>query len=99
MTIFDIVLHPLPVGHANYARPCVVIDANAYELMAVSTKAYEKFNVFTISKHHPDFSATNLTEESYVLGSSIVRANRARTIRKIGVLSNKLGEEFADWLG
>ena len=33
---FQIVIYPLPVGAANYARPCIVIDAN-FNLMVVST--------------------------------------------------------------
>jgi hypothetical protein len=96
---FEIVLYPLQLRQARYPRPCVVIDPQTFDLMAVTTKPYEKFNFFTIDGSHPDFPPTNLAATSYVIGSTIVRGNRALVVRKIGSLTGDLAAEFSKWLG
>ncbi|MEK7856577.1 MAG: hypothetical protein AAB288_10845 [Acidobacteriota bacterium] len=96
---YQIVLYPFPLGHARYNRPCVVIDKNTNDLMAITTKRYDKFNFFVLRDDHPDFPATKLQATSYVIGATIARADPAEMLRPVGVVSGQLAKDFADWLG
>jgi hypothetical protein len=96
---FEIVLYAVPLGSANYPRPCVVIDDGAFQMMALTTKPYDQFNSFTIPVEHPDFSATGLSARSYVIGAPIIQGERTRVLKRIGKVSGELGRAFAAWIG
>jgi hypothetical protein len=96
---YEIFLYRVPLGKADYPRPCVVIASADFQLLNISTKSYEKFNCFTISIDHPDFPFTGLQETSYVIGAPIISGDRKYIVKKLGVLSGALAKEFFEWIG
>lgn len=91
-------LYPIPLRHTTYPRPAVIIDEKNFDLLAISTKPYEKFNSFTIPDYHPDFPATGLKATSYVIGAPVFSGDRSLALKPIGEISGELAEEFAKWI-
>ena len=95
---YRICLYSLPLGHAFYPRPCVVIDEKAVLLLPISSKAYHEHNHFVINDQHPDFPATGLQVTSYVFGAPIVQGCGERIIKDLGLIEGELAERFREWI-
>ena len=92
----------LPVGHAYYPRPGIVvcIVSDTHKVLALSTKMdlYRRDSHFLIRKNHPDFPKTGLVEESYAIGAPVFDVDAAEIVKDIGVLTGALAVEFSKWI-
>ena len=88
------------VGHADYPRPCIVstinTDGTAW-VYPLSTKDYsERWQMFRIDSHHPDFAATGLSATSFTIHPAKLIPIAALG-KKRGDLIGELAREFDDW--
>lgn len=92
----------IKVGHAHYARPCIIYD-DGPELqiwvIALSTKEdSQRGQSFKLDSTHPDFPATGLKETSYTI-HPMQLVSRSDIGKKLGVLQGSLAKELMDYLG
>ena len=91
------------LGEAYYPRPCVVltVEGTVLRLAAISSQLdlYRPREHFLIRQDDPDFAATGLETESYVLATPLFRADASRVIAVKGILTGRLAQRFLDWIG
>ena len=102
MNTLDVVLAVVHVGKSVDPRPCIIIDVlpdNEYLIMPCS----KQFNLyknsdFKIPSTHPDFAASGLPWESYVINDRIHQIKGNEILRRYGQLIGDLADEFNKWL-
>lgn len=74
---------------------------NRPEWAALSSKMdlYRASEHFLIRQDDPDFPATGLETDSYVLGAPLFHADAGRVIAVQGALTGRLAQRFLDWIG
>jgi|ERR1043165_3981571 mRNA-degrading endonuclease toxin of MazEF toxin-antitoxin module len=100
--VLDIYLLRVPLKKCNDIRPCIVtsITENQIAVMAlVSASGLKRRIDFAIKMDHPDFSATGLKRDSYVLADTIAEAPLHELNVFLGRLEKQLAREFRDWYG
>jgi hypothetical protein len=105
VTTYQVALVQLRLNNAEYPRPCVAITVSNSEgvfgALAISSKMdlFRSDQHFLIRDDHPDFSATGLKTNSYVIGSPVFNVRPERFIRTLGELRGDLAKEFEKWIG
>jgi len=101
-SIYQICLYKFPLEKADYPRPCIIVDIASNGILAVlplSTKQYNQSQIFKIDREHADFTATGLTETSYVFGSPVLDIAPEKVIKTMGALTGELRSQFEVWIG
>ena len=101
---FEIWLAHLAVGKSEDVRPCIVLgdeEDREWAVMALSSNLslYRSLTDFLFRADDPDFVATGLRRESYVLGDRILTASKIDFVVKWGRLEGELARRFEDWAG
>jgi mRNA-degrading endonuclease toxin of MazEF toxin-antitoxin module len=100
----DIFLAPFILRQCTDVRPCIVLcqlDADSFEIAAITSQLElcHSQTHFRIEKGHPDFNATGLTKNSYVLERAIRQIKATSFCKRLGRLEGSLAREFTDWYG
>lgn len=100
----DIVLAGVRVGHSTDPRPCVVLEV-IRGVGAVVAPCSGQLDLddeglhFLIPRHHPDFHATGLARDTYVLEDDPTLLNLTRVRKRYGALTGELARDFREWYG
>jgi mRNA-degrading endonuclease toxin of MazEF toxin-antitoxin module len=83
-------------------RPCVVLAAptaaNTDVILATSSDLHRPGYDFQILKDHPDFAATGLKKNTYVMGDQIYTVPASMLNTKLGHLEGALAKAFDKWI-
>lgn len=96
MKPFDIYLAEHPWRKSDYARPFLLIrptDGGAWSCFPMSTKDYDE-SPFEVNKNDPDFSATGLSDTSYIHDYRYEDVKTEEILKRKGQLEGDLLSRF-----
>jgi hypothetical protein len=94
----------VPLGQSKDRRPWLILEvlpAGRLRALPISSNLtlMDPLQHFLLRKGHPDFEATGLRRESYVLADHPVEIDASALEARLGRLRGGLASEFLAWLG